>query len=192
MKLKLTLRYACCTLLAWVVVHLGYTTLDGLRDSGQAADVAVVLGNKVNADGTLSERLQQRLDCGLRLYRQGRVRKLLVSGGLGSEGFWEGDKMRDYLRAQGVPDSAIVVDNYGNTTRQTARNAWQLQRRLPVGRVLVVSQYYHLTRTKMLFRQAGFATVGGVSPRYFEWRDAYSLLREFGAYYTEWLFPGSA
>jgi vancomycin permeability regulator SanA len=153
------------------------------------ADLGVVLGNKVNEDGTLSQRLTQRLACGLALYRGGRVRRLLVSGGLGKEGFYEGTKMRDYLRAHGVPDSAIIVDNAGNTTQQTVRNTAQLQPVLHFRSVLVVSQFYHISRTKLLFRQAGFMAVSGASPVYFEWRDIYSLLREFVAYYHALLFP---
>ncbi|RYY18678.1 MAG: YdcF family protein [Cytophagaceae bacterium] len=163
---------------AWLLAHTLYATCDGLR-----ADIGVILGNKVNEDGTLSERLTQRLACGLALYHSGRVRHLLVSGGLGKEGFYEGDKMRDYLRAQGVPDSVVTVDNQGRNTRQTVRNTLRLHFRS----MLVVSQFYHLTRTKMLFRQAGCTAVSGASPWYFEVRDAYSLLREFGAYYQELL-----
>jgi vancomycin permeability regulator SanA len=176
-------------LAAWVVVHTLLITLDGLHESQQHADIAVILGNKVNEDGTLSERLAQRLACGLALYRSGRVPRLLVSGGLGKEGFYEGTKMRDYLRAHGVPDSAIIVDNAGNNTQQTVRNTARLQPALHFRSVLVVSQFYHLSRTKMLFRQAGFTEVSGASPVYFEWRDVYSLLREFVAYYQALLFP---
>jgi len=182
-------KYSLRLLAAWVLVHTLLITWDGLHNSQQRADLAVILGNKVNEDGTLSERLAQRLACGLALYRSGRVGRLLVSGGLGKEGFYEGDKMRDYLRAHGVPDTAIVVDNAGNTTQQTVRNTARLQRALHFRSVLVVSQFYHLSRTKMLFRQAGFTEVSGASPVYFELRDGYSLLREFAAYYQALLFP---
>lgn len=186
------LRKAKCGLMllaAWVLVHTLFITWDGLRDDQQRADVGVILGNKVNEDGTLSERLTQRLACGLALYRSGRVPRLLVSGGLGKEGFYEGTKMRDYLRAHGVPDTAIIVDNDGNTTQQTVRNTARLRAALHLRRVLVVSQFYHISRTKLLFRQVGIAEVSGTSPRYFELRDLYSLLREFGAYYQALLFP---
>jgi uncharacterized SAM-binding protein YcdF (DUF218 family) len=88
-----------------------------------------------------------------------------------------------------VPDSAIIVDNAGNTTQQTVRNTAQLQPVLHFRSVLVVSQFYHISRTKLLFRQAGFMAVSGASPVYFEWRDIYSLLREFVAYYHALLFP---
>lgn len=183
--MKIWFRWLATGLLLWFGAHIGYTTCDGLRDEGRVADVAVVLGSKVNEDGTLSERLRQRLACGLRLYRQGRVRRLLVSGGLGREGYYEGDKMRDYLRQQGVPDSLILVDNHGDSTPATVENTMRLQQALKFDGVIVVSQFYHLTRTKMLFRKQGLLHVGGVAPRYFEWRDWYSLGREFLAYYRE-------
>jgi len=182
------LKYGLVALAVWLLLHTLFITFDGLRDSHQRADIGVILGNKVNEDGTLSERLRQRLACGLALYRSGRIRRVLVSGGLGREGFYEGDKMRDYLLANGVPDSVIIVDNHGDNTQKTVRNALVLRPQLHFWSVLVVSQFYHISRTKMLFRQAGFSAVSGASPKYFEWRDAYSLLREFGAYYQELLF----
>ena len=182
-------RYGLAILAAWVLVHTLVITWDGLRDDQQRADLGVVLGNKVNEDGTLSQRLTQRLACGLALYRSGRVPRLLVSGGLGKEGFYEGTKMRDYLRAHGVPNSAIIVDNAGNNTEQTVRNTARLQPVQHFRSVLVVSQFYHISRTKLLFRQAGFTSVSSASPLYFEWRDIYSLLREFVAYYHALLFP---
>jgi vancomycin permeability regulator SanA len=180
-------KYSLGFVAAWLLVHTLLITWDGLRTGQQRADMGVILGNKVNEDGSLSERLRQRLACGLALYRSGRVKRLLVSGGLGKEGFYEGDKMRDYLRAHGVPDSVIIVDNQGNNTRQTVRNTLRLRPQLRFRSLLVVSQFYHISRTKMLFRQAGFTAVSGASPWYFEWRDAYSLLREFPAYYKELL-----
>jgi len=181
------ITYALTALVCWGLGHCLFITIDGLTDSPEPADAAVILGNTVNPDGTLSVRLAQRLRRGLELYRAGQVKRLIVSGGLGREGFYEGTKMGEYLRQQGVPDSALIVDNHGNTTQQTVRNVLLLRDSLHFTRLLVVSQYYHLTRTKMLFRRAGFARVGSASPRYFEWRDVYSLAREFGAYYTQLL-----
>ncbi|PJJ60642.1 YdcF family protein [Hymenobacter chitinivorans] len=185
MKIRRLVYYTLALLATWGLLHTGFVVTDGLTDTGERADVAVVLGNTVNPDGSLSERLRQRLDCGLRLYQTGRVRRLLVSGGLGKEGFYEGSKMREYLRQQGVPDSLIVVDNKGNTTELTVRNTLHLQDSLGFRSLIAVSQYYHLSRTKMLFRKAGFPRISSVSPRYFELRDLYSLGREFVGYYQQ-------
>lgn len=172
-------------MLLWLLGHLTYSTIDGLRDAGKSADIAVILGNKVNEDGTLSERLEKRLECGLELYRKGRVKRILVSSGLGKEGFYEGDKMHDYLVKNGVPDSVIIIDNLGVNTDATVENTRKLKDSLCFSSIIVVSQYYHLTRTKMLFRKAGMKDVSSCSPRYFEIRDCYSSLREFVAFYCE-------
>lgn len=172
-------------LVVWFVGHTTYVIIDGLADEGKTADIAVILGNKVNEDGTLSTRLERRLECGLQLYLKRRAKRLLVSGGLGKEGFLEGNKMKDFLVLHGIPDTAIVVDNHGDNTLATVKNTLRIKDSLNFKNVLVVSQYFHLTRTKMLFRKQHFTAISSVSPRYFEPRDAYALLREFVAYYTE-------
>lgn len=178
-KLLLTL------FLIWLIGHIIYITIDGLHDNGKNADVAVILGNKVNEDGTLSERLEKRLEYGLNLYQKHRVKKIIVSGGLGKEGFYEGDKMRDFLIANKVPDTVIIVDNLGNNTRATVINTMKLKDSLHFKSIIVVSQYYHLKRTKMLFKKQGFENVTSASPNYFEIKDIYSILREFVVYYTQ-------
>ncbi|MBJ6111373.1 YdcF family protein [Hymenobacter sp. BT523] len=172
-------------LLAWFVGHTAFTVVDGLTDEGKTADVAVVLGNKVNEDGSLSARLESRLQCSLALYRNGRAHRLLVSGGLGREGYFEARKMKAYLMAHSVPDSLIVVDDHGDNTQATVANTLRLRDSLHYRSLLIVSQYYHLTRTKMLFRKQHFDAISSVSPRYVEARDVYSLIREFFAYYSE-------
>lgn len=182
---KQVFKYLFIIFLIWFVGHTIFITVDGLHDNGKSADVAVILGSKVNEDGTLSERLEKRLECGLNLYQNNRVKKIIVSGGLGKEGFYEGDKMKEYLIANRVPDAAIIVDNLGNNTRATADNVLQLRDSLHFKSIIVVSQYFHITRTKMLFKERGFRDVSGVSPNYFEIKDLYSVCREFAGFYTQ-------
>ena len=171
-------------LLIWFLGQITYITFDGLSKNEKNADIAVILGNKVNKDGTLSEWLEKRLECGLNLYQNGLIKKIIVSGGLGKEGFYEGDKMKEYLIKKNVPDSLIVVDNYGNNTLATVNNTIKLKDSLNFESIIVVSQYFHLTRTKMLFKKQGFKNISSASPKYFESRDFYSLFREFVAYYV--------
>ncbi len=165
------------------LIHMNYSVIDGLYDNHSSADIAVILGNKVNKDGSLSERLTQRLQTGLALYQSGRVNKIIVSGGLGKEGFYEGDKMRFFLLKNNVPESDIITDNHGDNTLLTVKNTLKLQTELGFKSIIVVSQYYHVSRTKMLFKKNGFMAVSSASPYYFELRDLYSLFREFIAYY---------
>ncbi|GAB2947768.1 hypothetical protein GCM10027048_10940 [Hymenobacter coalescens] len=168
----------------WVVLHCGWVARDGLQDRIGPADSLLILGNTVHADGSLSDRLRARLDKGLALYRAGLAPKIVVSGGLGREGHYEGLAMSQYLVAQGVPRAAIIVDNLGNTTRASAENFARLATRCRFRSVIVVSQFYHLTRSKYLLLRAGHFQVYSAHAPYFELRDGYSLLREFPAYYA--------
>jgi vancomycin permeability regulator SanA len=178
-------KYILLVLVAWFITHAIYITIDGLHDKGTKADVAIVLGNKVNEDGTLSNRLKARLDEGLQLYNQHRVQKIIVSGGLGKEGFWEGTKMQEYLVANKIPAANIIVDNKGNDTEKTVLNSIKIMHRLHYHSAISVSQYFHQTRIKMLFHKNGFRNIESASPRYFEVRDFYSIFREFIAFYVE-------
>jgi vancomycin permeability regulator SanA len=125
------------------------------------------------------------MECALDLYNAQRVKKLIVSGGLGKEGFYEGTKMKEFLVHNGVPDSAVIVDNHGDNTVATVNNSLKLKDSLGFKSAIVVSQYFHVTRTKMLFRNRGFENVSSTSPDYYEIRDLYSILREFAGYYTQ-------
>ena len=163
---------------------MAYSVFDGLQDHNLHADVAIILGNTVHQDGRLSKRLEKRLECGLNLYKSGRVKTIIVSGGLGKEGHYEAEKMKTYLLKHQVNENDIIVDNYGNNTRLTVANTLKIKQQYKFTSGIVVSQYFHITRTKMLFRKQGFP-VSGVSPTYFELRDLYALPREFVAYYAQ-------
>ncbi|MCP1994655.1 ElyC/SanA/YdcF family protein [Flavobacterium sp. HSC-61S13] len=180
------LYYFIVLIAIWFLCHVGYMIWDGFQQPTAKADIAVILGTTVHEDGTLSPRLEQRMLCGLALYQRGLVDKILVSGGLGKEGHQEAEKMKEFLLQHQVPESSIFVDNYGNNTWATVNNTMDLQSRIGFKRVVVVSQYFHITRTKMMFNKLGFYHVQSASPAYFEGRDFYGCFREFVAFY--WTF----
>ncbi len=163
-------------------------TVDGLRDNAQASDVGVVLGSKVELDGTPSKRLRARLDKAAELYRQGMFRHIIVSGGTGVEGFSEAQVMAAYLaERQAIPRTAILLDEHGNTTEATARNSAAIMRAQGFRSAVVVTQFFHLTRSRYALQRAGVATVYTAHANYFEARDAYSLARELAALPAYWL-----
>ena len=88
----------------------------GLNDNLGKADVALVLGNKVDPNGQPSPSLRARLDRAVDCYKQGWFPMVVVSGGLGKEGFDEAVVMRDYMISKGVPQAHIIADSQGWTT----------------------------------------------------------------------------
>jgi vancomycin permeability regulator SanA len=167
--------------LLWFSLHSSYIVIDSLTSKPGRVQYIIILGSKVNRDGTLSTRLKARLDEALELYNSGFADSLFVSGGLGEEGYYEGDEMAKYLVEMGIEKGRILIDNEGNNTWLTATN-FKIARP-QVHSVIVVTQYFHLTRTKLAHRKAGIERVYGSSPLFFEWRDPYSIFREFFGFY---------
>lgn len=181
-SVKHRLKIITFFLVTWFTIHELVIIIDGLVDEIQTTEVAVIFGNTVNVDGSLSPRLKARLDKGIELYYSKKVSKLFVSGGLGKEGHFEGTKMSEYLRSKNIPKCLIFVDNHGNNTRMTALN---FKKRFSKSEsVTLVSQYHHITRAKLAFRQVGVTNVQGTHCEYFEFRDFYSCFREFFGYYS--------
>lgn len=158
----------------------------GGRDILIETDVAVVLGNEVYADGRPSPRLAARLDKSLELYRQGRVRTLIVSGGRGRSGVDEAEAMAAYLRRRGVPAKSLVVDSQGVNTWRTALFASGWLKENGRDGIIVVSQAFHIPRSSLALRAAGCRRVGQASPAYWEAGDIYSTAREIPANLVYW------
>ncbi len=142
------------------------------------ADVGVVLGNTVHRDGTLSRRLKARLDKSIELYHNNVFSRIIVSGGLGKEGYKEADVMRGYLLSKGIDDTSIIVDNDGNNTFMTAQFTAKYMAKNNFRSVVAVSQYYHLFRTWLILKKNGIETVQCASPVFYEIRDIICVPRE--------------
>src|ERR1051325_2715147 len=184
-RTKKALLIPAVVLSASFLVAASLIVVDGLSDEIHPADVAIVPGNTVERDGQPSARLRARLDKTLELYRGGMFGHVIVSGGVGAEGFNEAEVMKSYLISQGVPEGSIIADGGGLTTSQTARNAARLMKERRWQSALVISQYFHISRTRLAVESYGVRPVYSAHAEYFELRDVYSIAREvigYGAY----------
>lgn len=156
--------------------------VSGLTDDIHQADVAVVLGNQVKRNGQPSARLQARLDRAAELFEEGVFPNVIVSGGFGAEGFDEAVVMKQYLINQGLPSHRIYLDRQGLTTALTARNSARIMQTNGWSRTLVISQYFHIPRTRLAFEQHGLTPIYAAHANFFEFRDLYSTAREVVGY----------
>ena len=166
--------------LALGAFYLAAIAATGLLARPAPADLIVVLGNEVLADGRPSPRLQARLDAALLAYQAGLAPRVLVSGGVEPGGQNEASVMAADLAARGVPQPAILQDSLGVDTFATTRNVAALLHSLGIGqgRVLVVTQWFHIPRTLLALRRFGVHGTSAAWPRFTEPRDAMALLRE--------------
>jgi vancomycin permeability regulator SanA len=140
--------------------------------------VGVVLGNEVKLNGQPSDRLRARVEKAAELYKAGYFPWVIVSGGVGVEGFDEAAVMKEVLVQHHVPANVILTDNAGRNTYFTAQNAARTLRKNRWKSAFIVTQFYHVPRTRLAFQRFGISPVYYAHPDYFEVEDVYSLARE--------------
>jgi SanA protein len=136
------------------------------------AQVAIVLGARVWADGTLSPMLADRLQTGVELYKAGKVKKLLLSGDHGQTDYDEVNAMLRYALDHGIPDEDVFTDHAGFSTYDTMYRARDV---FVVRSAIVVTQGFHLARAVYTARSLGLEATGvpaDIQPYTNEWRFA--------------------
>jgi vancomycin permeability regulator SanA len=129
-------------------------------DGVPRAPVALVLGAGVDGAGRPSTFLAERLQVAVDLYRDGRVRALLMSGDHSRTDYDEVGAMAAEAQRLGVPASAIVQDHAGFDTYSScyrARSVWG------VSRLVVVTQPFHLPRAVWTCRALGLDAHGAAT-----------------------------
>jgi vancomycin permeability regulator SanA len=171
-----------------ILFPLAQVLFFGTTDYRRAADVAVVFGAQVHGNGAPSTSLRDRMDTTIALFKDGLVKKILVSGGVGDSGYNEALVMRDMAVKAGVPKGDVIVDSGGVNTEATVRNSIPFFGSEPPSRVLAVSQFYHLPRIKLAYQRAGwnvFTVPAGTSTRIRE--TPYLVAREIPAFWVYYL-----
>ncbi len=181
-----TLVAAAVVTVACVLIAV-FIAISGLRDDISPTDAALVLGTRVERDGSPSDALQKRLDRAVELHKAGTVRLIIASGATGAEGFDESAVMRDYLIKHGVPAEQIVADPNGVDTFASAKNARAIADQQGIRSITAISQYYHLPRARLALRRFGFADVRSAHAYRFSIRDLYTCPREALAIVYYWL-----
>lgn len=130
----------------------------------EVADAIVILGAPLRGDGSLPPLAEERVRVAVDLYRRGLAPVICVTGGHCPSGRRdtsdEAEGAARWVRAAGVPESALRVERVSASTRDNALQAAALL--LPEGRrrVWLVTQPFHLRRALYYFRRAGFDPLG--------------------------------
>ena len=121
---------------------------------------ALVFGAGVEDDGSPSAMLSDRLDIAVRLYRAGKVRRILLSAD-DLAGDREITAMRKRMDAARIPRAAVLVDERGFSTRDSCARARTV---FGLRSATLVTQAYHLPRALFVCRQHGVDGVGVGAP----------------------------
>lgn len=150
--------------------------------------VAVVLGAQILPGGRPSRTLEARTLHAAKLYAAGKVREVIVTGGVGENPPSEAMVMARILRENGVPEKAMILEEEALSTWDSAWLVARIARENGQKRVLAVTDPLHCARTVAAFREAGLEAVAEPVHGSPMWRKkamrSGQLLREMGA--TVW------
>lgn len=124
-------------------------------DQARPADSIVVLG-AAQYDGKPSPVLRARLDHGIDLWNNRMGKILVLTGGKGAgDTTSEADVGRSYARKRGVPDTAILLENKGRTTRESMLGVAELLESRGLRTAILVSDPFHMLRLSIIGRRFG-------------------------------------
>ncbi|MEI9893072.1 MAG: ElyC/SanA/YdcF family protein [Chthoniobacter sp.] len=143
-------------------------------------DVGLVLGtSRYNSDGRSENPFfRGRMNTAARLYHEGKVRHLLVSGDHGHPGYDEPTWMRDALLARGVPREAITLDYAGFRTLDSMARAKVV---FGLQRFTIITDDFHMARAIFLARSYGLDVIGFPSERVAYWWSKKVRTRELAS-----------
>lgn len=134
-------------------ISLVFVLVTSMQDQREPVDAIVVLG-AAQYNGRPSPVLRARLEHALSLYRDQLAPRIMVTGGVGrGDTTSEAEVSRRWLLAHRLPDSAVVALPRGRSSAvsMTDAAAWLTERGL--GRVLLVSDPFHMARLRFEARR---------------------------------------
>ncbi len=128
-----------------------------IMEDAPAERVAIVFGAGLYRDGSAGPVLRDRVETAVKLYKGGKVDKLLMSGDNSFVEHNEPEAMRQYALDLGVPDADIILDHAGRRTYDTCYRAREI---FQVESAILITQHFHMARALFLCNTFGVQSVG--------------------------------
>lgn len=136
----------------------------GNTSSEVNADAAIVLGAAVWGN-QVSPVFRERINHAINLYHQGRIRKLIFTGGQGNRNEpTEAAAARNYALQSGVPLSDVLIEQQSHTTYENMVYAKQLADQYGLKKILIVSDPLHMKRAITMAHDVGLEAYPSPTP----------------------------
>jgi uncharacterized SAM-binding protein YcdF (DUF218 family) len=161
----------------------------GNNETDRKADAAIVLGAAVWGN-QVSPVFRERINHALDLYRQGKVRKIIFTGGQGNSNEpTEAIAARAYAIQNGANPTDLLIEQKSHTTFENLVYAKQVADANALQKVLIVSDPLHMKRAILMAHDIGLDAYPSPTPttRYQGWRSQSMELGRETYYYTGYL-----
>lgn len=179
-----------CILLIGINAYMKISVKERLITSQEAEklsgiDCILILGAGIGKNNQPSQMLEDRLKQGIALYQAGVSDKLLMSGDHGRKNYDEVNVMKQYAIDAGVPSEDIFMDHAGFSTYESLYRARDI---FQAGRIVIVTQSYHMFRALYVGKGLGLKVYGVTSdPREYAGQTKREL-REVLARFKDFLY----
>ena len=137
-------------------------------------DIGIVLGGMIAYDKSFErpqfDRGSDRIFQAIKLYKEGKIRKILLDGGSGSiteSDILEAPLLKQYLLQIGIPDSVIIVEKHSRNTHENATFVKPILDSIcPHGSYLLITSASHMKRALKCFEKAGIPVTCYSADRY--------------------------
>ncbi len=147
-------------------------------------DCILVLGAGIR-NGSPSPMLEDRLNTAIELYFSAPSQKIIMSGDHGREDYDEVNVMKKYAIEKGVPSEDIFMDHAGFSTYESIYRARDV---FKAGKIVIVTQKYHLYRALYIANRLGVKAIGiNSDPRAYA-GQTYRELREILARNKDFIY----
>ena len=147
-----------------------------VSEESQEADTCLLVPAGGLMEGALNEESINRLNRALEIWNG--TSTILCCGGEGEGESIECYLMRQYLISKGVPEELIMTEGQSKDTNENMKNALQILGDKPVQ---IVTGDYHVLRSYLLAKAAGFTKVSLTAAKDTSSLFVYNTLRECGA-----------
>lgn len=154
--IRMLLASTIATVLVFWLGWMGAVLLWSTIDLARPAESIVVLG-AAQYDGHPSPVLRARLDHAVDLWNRHMAQIVILTGGKGpGDTTSEAAVGRSYVKRHGVPDTAILLENEGRTTRASLIAVSRMLSNRGMKTAILVSDPFHMLRLWILSRRLGF------------------------------------
>lgn len=173
--------------LIFIIISIFYMQIEkaGEMKPLNKSDAAIVLGAAVWEGGRPSPSMYARVKEAVKLYHEGFVRKLIVSGGLGRFPPTEAEVMRDVAISLKVPKEDIILETEAKSTFQNISNSAYLGEKQGLKNYIIVTDAFHIKRSLLIGEELDLNVQGAAafdSPLYTnkKLKFKYTLREAFG------------
>ncbi|MBQ8292250.1 MAG: YdcF family protein [Bacilli bacterium] len=108
--------------------------------------IVIVLGNRLNDDGTMTKILEERLSYTMEIEKLFKPSYYILSGGPANPlaGLTEAEAMYNYLVSQGFEKEKLIIEKESLTTFQNAANSVPIAKEMGAEVIIVCTSAYHL------------------------------------------------